>query len=292
MTALNADGYGMIYLTPNQMVDFSTGEAVVSFDLSTERTSLRDWVDIWITPYDENVQLVLEDRLPDGNGEPRNAIQIRMDQFNGKTIFRANVVRDFVAERVAQHPESKPYDDVLEPSAKRRDRFELRIARDYLKFGMPEYDLWWVDTPIKPLNWENGVVQFGHHSYNPTKCPDCGPNTWHWDTILISPARPFTIMALGPLLLSAEHGTRIKLPQPAPNAAHLRFTAIGEQIELSFDGGASWQAAQSQHIEQRADERFTSYWHPLPAGTREVVLRGEPFWGGDWYARNVSVWAK
>jgi hypothetical protein len=293
MTALNADGYGMIYLTPNQLVDFSAGEAVISFDLSTERTSLRDWVDIWITPYEDNVQLVLEDRLPDGNGEPRNAIHIRMDQFNGKTVFRGSVVRDFVAERLEQAAESRPYDDVLEISAKRRDRFELHLSRTHVKFGMPDYDLWWIDTPIESLNWQSGVVQFGHHSYNPTKsCADCTPNTWHWDSIAINPARPFTIQSLGPLLLSAEQGTRIKLPSPAPQAAHLRFTAIGETIELSFDGGTTWQAAQSQQIEQRADERFTSYWHPIPAGTREVLVRGEPFWGGDWYARNVSVWAK
>ena len=50
MTAIKATGYGVIYLTPNHLVDFSTGESVVRFDLSTLRTSDRDWVDFWITP--------------------------------------------------------------------------------------------------------------------------------------------------------------------------------------------------------------------------------------------------
>ena len=39
MTSINASGYGVIYLTPDQMVDFSAGEAVVRFDMSTFRTS-------------------------------------------------------------------------------------------------------------------------------------------------------------------------------------------------------------------------------------------------------------
>ena len=60
MTAINASGYGLIYLTPSQMVDLSGGEAAITFNLSTLRTSVRDWVDIWLTPYDEHLQLPLD----------------------------------------------------------------------------------------------------------------------------------------------------------------------------------------------------------------------------------------
>jgi hypothetical protein len=37
MTALNATGYGVIYLTPDHLVDFSRGEALVQFDISLDR---------------------------------------------------------------------------------------------------------------------------------------------------------------------------------------------------------------------------------------------------------------
>ena len=40
MTALNASGYGMVYLTPNQLLDFSRdagGTARLRFDVSTQR---------------------------------------------------------------------------------------------------------------------------------------------------------------------------------------------------------------------------------------------------------------
>ena len=35
MTAINAGGYGMIYLTPDRQIDFSEGEATIRFDVST-----------------------------------------------------------------------------------------------------------------------------------------------------------------------------------------------------------------------------------------------------------------
>jgi hypothetical protein len=70
MTAISASGYGLIYLTPPVMADFSAGESVIRFDMSTLRTSPRDWVDLWITPYEDNLQFALDEWLPDGNGLP------------------------------------------------------------------------------------------------------------------------------------------------------------------------------------------------------------------------------
>lgn len=50
MTAINDEGYGAVYLTPNHIVDFSNGEAVIRFDMSTLKTSTRDWISLWIAP--------------------------------------------------------------------------------------------------------------------------------------------------------------------------------------------------------------------------------------------------
>ena len=55
MTALKASGYGAIYLTPNHLIDFSAGAAVLQFDMSTLRKSGRDWVDVWITPFEDHL---------------------------------------------------------------------------------------------------------------------------------------------------------------------------------------------------------------------------------------------
>ena len=146
MTSINASEYGLIYVTPDHMVDFSTGEAVIQVDVSTLRAGLRDWWDIWITPFDENVQLTLDEGLPDLGGLPRDAIHIRQANFNGKTMFIGERITDF--ERVPSRTIGSWSKTSSSPDAARRDKFELRISSDHIRFGMPAYDVWWIDTEM------------------------------------------------------------------------------------------------------------------------------------------------
>ncbi len=291
MTAINEGGYGAIYLTPNHLVDFSGGEAVVRFDLSTERTSSRDWVDLWLTPYEAHLQLPLADWLPDLSGEPRRGIKIEMDSFEGQTIFKGEIIRDHQAEQVDSDTLTG-YESFLLPSAAERTTFELRISQTHLQFGMPAYDFWWIDTDISALGWERGVVQFGHHSYNPTKdCNDCGPNTWHWDNVYIEPATPFTMIHADRRYVDPTTAQSVNFGTAAPPNAYLRFAAIGNHLEVSFDGGTTWEAAQIQSQERYVEEAFWSYWTPVPAGTSSVAFRGEDWWGGNWHVRDITIWS-
>jgi hypothetical protein len=291
MTAINAEGYGVIYLTPNQMVDFSNGEAVVRFDMSTRRKSDRDWVDLWVTPFQDNLQLPLDSWLPDLSGEHRNAVHFRMD-FNS-TSFKIEVIHNFSATEIPG--DWRGYDTFLTPSATRRDTFELHISSTHLKFGMPDYNFWWVDTDIPALGWNQGVVQFGHHSYNPTKdCGNdgtCGPNTWHWDNVYINPAVPFTIIRANQRHIDPTTPPDVTLPEPAPSNAHLRFTGLGPNIEVSFNNGQTWQPAQTQNQDEYIEDHFWSYWTPIPAGVSKFQIRGQEWWGGVWMVRDLSVWS-
>jgi hypothetical protein len=300
MTAMLAEGYGVIYLTPNQLVDFSNNEAVISWDMSTARSSGRDWVDLWITPYQDNLQFPLEDWLPDLDGEPRNAIHIRMDLANGDTMFSTSIIRNFETIDIPGQNLAVGYESFLTPDAKRRDKFELRISRGHIRFGMPAYNFYWIDTAIPELDWSQGAVQLGHHSYNPAKdagCPlnqtaqtGCAPTTWHWDNVSINPAAPFTILRANQRVVDAE-AAQIRFPAPAPANAYLRFAGIGSQLEISFDSGKTWQPAVQQAQEKSAEEHFSSYWTPIPAGTQSIQFRGDDWWGGSWVARDISIWA-
>jgi hypothetical protein len=296
MSALKASGYGVIYLTPNQMVDFSAGEAVIRFDVSTLRTSNRDWIDLWITPYEDNLQTPLEDWLPDLNGEPRRAIHIRMrfgTAGNLSGSFEGHVINAF-DDTTVPLKRTIGYEAFFPPSAALRQTFELRISQAHIRFGMPVFDLWWLDTDMAALDWTAGVVQFGHHSYNPLKdCPTtCQPNTWHWDNVSISPAVPFTILRADRRYADPTQPGPLSFPAPAPADSHLRFSGIGNSIEISTDSGATWTAAVLQAQESVRSDHFRTYWSPIPEGTTSVLIRGQNWWGGKWHVRDISIWAR
>ncbi|OAI42572.1 hypothetical protein AYO38_11345, partial [bacterium SCGC AG-212-C10] len=290
MTSLFATGYGVTYLTPSSMVDFSTGTATIKWDMSTLSVTQRDFIDLWITPFDLNQVHPLDDFLPDLQGEPKEAIQIRMDQSPTGPIFRGKVVRNFQATEVESNWWTG-YNTVLTQDAKRRDTFQLEISRTHIKFGMPQYNLWWIDTDIANLGWSGGVVQFGHHSYNPFKDGNGGPNTWHWDNVSINPATPFSMNKADRRMVNTN-GASVNLAQATASGGKLRFSGIGK-IDVSFDGGTTWTAAVKQQQELQKADHFSSYWTSIPAGVSKVTFRGGPDdWFKSWEVKDISVWSK
>lgn len=288
MTAIQA-GYGVIYLTPAAMVDFSGGEAVIQFDMSTFANNGRDWPDLWVTPYADVLSLPLDFALPDLSGEPRNALHIK---FLNRTP-EGFVIHDYVTDPSIGRDSGDwkwwvPWSDFLTPSPAIRTTFELRISRTHLKVSMLGLNLkdaanasqvtsfTWYDGPVS-LPWGQGIVQWGHHSYNPFKdCQPgdvCGPDTWHFDNFSIAPAVPFTIIESDRRLANAA-ATTLTFSAPSPAGAALRFSARGT-IQFSTDGGASWTiAALRRGAHPSGPETFVSYWTPIPSGVTTVMFRG------------------
>jgi hypothetical protein len=270
------------------MVDFSKGEAVVTIDVSTLRGSLRDWWDIWLTPYEENLQTPLEDWYPDLAGPPRNAVQVTLNDDNSAIprIYRNH------EETVLDSEWWTAYDSFLKPDAARRDTFELRISRTHIKFGMPKYDQWWVDTKIKNLGWDRAVVQLGHHSYTPRKDGAGRPNTWHWDNLAIDPAVPFTIIKADRRYVDPSSSPTVMFDAPAPADAKLRFSAMGEDVGVSFDGGRTWEDAARPPQSIDNGLLFSSYWTPVPEGTQQVQVRARAGWLPSWIAKDFAIWSQ
>lgn len=323
MTSLNAGGYGVIYLTPNQIVDFTDGEAVIKVDVTTLRTSGRDWWDIWITPYDENLQLPFNMGDVDLNGVPKNAVQIVQNNANGSgSGFAPAIYKNFQATDDFKAFSGDfnwwtGYETFMKTSPKQRTTFELRISKNHLKFGIPAGQLdeagqpinggqafWWVDKDITPLDWTQGIIQFGHHSYNPQKdcTPDpskksCYPNTWHWDTVSISNSTPFTIIKADKRMISNNNGT-LTFNSPAPADSFMRFSAIGT-VEYSLNDGASWTKANKQPSSTINDntyhyEHLTSYFVPIPEGSKQVQFRfsQDNWYTGPYQAKDFAIWSQ
>lgn len=326
MTGINGvgravhDGYALIYLTPNAMVDFSQGEAVIKWDMSTFVAG-RDWVDVWITPYDESLQLPFDEGVVDLQGVPRNSVQIKLNNANGNGMGMKPMIFKNFQDTGEFEPFTNSYDwytgmsSILTPSAQRRDTFEIRISKTHLKVCMPGYNFCWADKNIGTLPFDKGIVQFGHHSYTPDKdnqyseSAECRsntamcPNTWHWDNISISPAIPFTMIKGDVRMLdgrSAGANKKVRFQAPAPANSKLRFGAIG-RVEVSFNNGSTWQVASKQPA-ARPDttalnpnvEGFASYFIPIPQGIQEVTFRFSPdgAWNnGQYMAKDFAIWS-
>jgi hypothetical protein len=318
------DGYGVIYLTPNQLADFNTGEVVISWEMATLRTSTRDWVDVWITPFEDNLQLPLYDWLPDLNGEPKRAIHINMNQFNGLTTFGGELFSNYEPIGVEECWWCT-LEDKMTTSPQKRSKFELRLSKTHLKFSMPAgqidvtgapinggQELVWIDRTFDaPLDWGSGVVQFGHHSYNPSKdCTynpatpykTCYANTWHWDAFSISNAKPFTLIKGNRRFVAKGIGTDttdvVSFPQPAPANSFLRFSAIGV-VEYSLNNGQTYAIAPLQRASRSIDGvrglgTANNYFVSIPQGTQSVKFRLS---GEGWYtgfplmAKDFSIWS-
>lgn len=314
MTAIRDSGYSAVYMTPNVLVDFTNETAIIRLDMSTMRTSNRDWWDIWITPFDQNLTAPLVLTV-DLTGPPQNAIHFEMDAVND--AFAAFVYDDFKSTRYGTEyfGMQDDYRSFLQADRARRDVFEVHISKNHIKMGMPAYNFWWVDEDMPTLDWTKGIVQFGHHSYNPAedKClrttvdgqhDICEPGTWHWDNVFIEPAVEFTMIHadrryVDPASWERDNTTvhlgtsPVTFDKPAPKNAYMRFMAVGEDIEMSFDNGKTWVAAveQVQSEDYLKDEHFRSFWTPVPEGTQRVLFRAHNWWGGKWHVRNMSIWA-
>lgn len=303
MTAIHAEDYGLIYLTPEHLVDFSGGEAVIRIDVNTHRGSTRDWWDLWITPWDDQLVRPFDLGNVDLQGPPRNALHVRMLSENALCI---DEYRDGVAI-TPHHLESgcawwAPYESWLTPDAARRDTFEIRISATQVSVGMPTYDrTFHVWTPPTPIPWRQGIVQLGHHSYTPTKDGAGAPHTWHWDDLEIDPAVPFHMIRAvgGPhayVRSAADHpcddDCTVAFDHPAPADAHLRFVAWGT---VDIDVGDGLRRVEGNRPRTK-HEHAMSYFVPIPEGTQSVRFRfGDSGWwsaGRGAMATGFGIWSR
>jgi hypothetical protein len=306
MTAVNGGGdayatYGAIYFAPAQLADWSQGQATVSWKVSTQRLSTRDWWQVNLTPFAQNMALPLTGDLPAYQGQPASGLELRLDngscaQGNIGTILRVSTISGSQAKEITQgYP---CLEDAVSASAATRSQFQIEVSSGHLKVFMPGTNLVSFDGPLN-LGFNQAVVQFSHHSYNPLKGADVnaagaavGPNTFHWSDVAISPATPFTMLRpQQPFSLHEGQNPVLKLPQAAPPGSFLRFAGLGN-FDVSYDGGKSYVAARVQGAD-KSPEKFASYWTPVPAGTTEVMLRGQRNASNlAWWVEDVSVWAQ
>ncbi len=286
MTALNGPDYGVIYLTPPEMVDFANG-GVVSWDMSTEKDSTRDWWDVTVSPFLDSQALPLLSALSQGvdlQDPNRNSIVVTTD--NGEGAPNLEVVTN--GNQVGYGPPGwaghRLGEGATGNQAMNRLPMKLTITRTHIRFerlASPTAPaLVYIDQNIPQLAWTQGVIQFGHHSYNPTKDNAGVPATWHWDNITASPSVPFFIER-------EQDWTRggTVTTSPAPANSYLRFSAICRPV---VDGSMPPKMTDSGH-----PEHFASYLVPVAVGSTSHALsfQSDDWFGGPCLAKDISLFS-
>lgn len=296
MTVSNSPGYGEIELTPARLADWSGGTTSIIFRVSTFRTSNRDWLDINVSPFEDNLVAPATSSV-DLNGLPPNVIHCEMSP--PPTRWGCYVLAN--SQRSSLATGGRSIEDTLaskgQPtSAVTRTLLELDISPTHVRMGMPEYNNWFVDSNVT-VPFAQGVVQLGHHTYSPDKECDptagvlsCTGNTWHWSDFSISSSVPFTMLRLPVGLAPLTHYSKpIVLPAAAPADSFLRFSGAGI-IEFSVNGGKTWMPALEQPS-TRSGSLWKNYWTPIPAGTRTITFRGRDIDCCWWMVQDPAVWS-
>ena len=285
MTAINTQGYGEIALTPDHYLDFSSAAGDVQWSTSTLITSIRDWFDVWITPWDENLTLPVFDWAPDLQGEPLHAVQVALNQSESPPSLSVYVIRNHVSTEVAK---LRWPSNVVQSQAD-REPFELKLTRTGITLSMPNRGVS-TSANFADLGWSSGIVQFAHHSYTPEKDGAGFANSWSWDEIAISPAVPFTMQQITPRILMKD-GT-LTFPAAAPANAKLRFSGI---CKIDLDFGSGFTRAEHQPQERAVPEQFSSYFVDVPKGATSVKIK---FSGDGWYSgydcavADAAIWSR
>ena len=293
MTAINGEaGYSVIYLTPNRLFDFSQGGSV-TFDISTERMSVRDWWDVLITPYGDNLALPLLSNLSQGvdlQGPPMNTIHIGTDNGEGAPKLSTVVNGNEWNGPTWVEPADAGIPGTVN-QAVTRQTMKLTIANGRMKFERlasataPALVFWDVAATVP---FTSGIVQFGHHSYTPEKDGAGVPGTWHWDNITLSNSTPFTMIKAD---RRYTQGGTVNFASPAPANAYLRFSAI---CRVSVNGQAVTQQPTVNRwgISQKV-EHMASYFVPVAEGTQSVNISfaDDGWYTGPCIAKDFSIWS-
>jgi hypothetical protein len=314
MTAIRADGYGLVNLVPNQMLDLSLGSATVKVDVSTwdHAGAARDWWTIHLVPLEDFNPLTAPEWAADLEGRSKNSLWIETNYPGNGRVFSVSMTDGNFNEVGLPISEWTSLEQVITPSKVTRSTFELHLTNDHVKFGMKlppdslgnEDYIWWVDTGVDDdgnaiqIPWQKSVVMLGHYSYNPRKNGQGLENTWHWDNLSISPASPFQMISTNRRFANAANPTAT-FSAPAASNSMMFFSVpdlirCADSLRVSFDNGITWQqpARCLSSGYDSADHWGVSYAPmklPVPQGATSVSFEGADNTWQQWMARDIFI---
>lgn len=317
MTAINA-GYGATYITVPALMDWSTSPARFEWDMSTERTSSRDWMDVVIQPFEPGFDGPMALNFQDFH-TPKDALQFELQ--GGGNVWAPQVMLPGPTSGCSNGSYWKgsvyycrfnfdgynSWDRMLaarglSTSAARRDHFMIEVSRTHVRMGFRASPndpyRYWVDADIPggALKWSQGVTQLNQRAYNPLKgCGAIGvgepghpPDGWvdsdgHKCRAGTWHIDNMSIQPYQPFTI-IPGVRRINMPGgtvtfPFPAPQNSFIKAAGAWSDTQYSlDGRTWQTAAI--VGPKAPPEIgDSYWFQVPEGTQTIQFRGSnPRW--------------
>ena len=293
-----------IRLVPNQVVDLTSGEGRVRFDVSTLSLSSRDWLSLFIQDWSVQEQKITDSNIPSAQGNPRNAFHFEQGVCGSFTSEPGTWVIEYYNSNRSETciAPSHSVDEVLTRSAVTRTTFEAVINRNgHVKFWLPTLNHVIAEGDVAPFTWDRGVVTFIHNSYNPEKGtnPLTGGsvgerNTWHWDNISVTPGLPFEIIKTDHRGSNTAAVDTFNFSTPLPADSVVRFEAFSDTgagaVRVAF-GNGPWVTPTKMSAHTKP-ENAVSYTVAGVEGATSITI--EVVQGGYGFVRdinNVSAYA-
>jgi len=264
--------------------------------MSTERQSTRDWPDVWLTPWKDNLTLPYDGASAtdvDLQGVPRQGVHLAAT--GGKNAWKVATISNY-QETQLDTVWWVDMDSGIAAGTNQaavRQTFKLTITPGRIRFerlpSATATGIVWVDANAPVQLASDYVVQFAHHSYNPAKDGAGVPATWHWDEMKLNPAAQFGIIKTHTRAL-LQNGS-VVFNASAPANSWLRFSAIGS-VQYSLNGGTTYQTAPKQAFLGR-NGHASSYFVSIPAGTQTVQFRfsADGWYQGPFVAQDFAIWS-
>lgn len=307
MTSLNDTGYAQATLMPDAVANWSDGQTTtIQWRVSTFTSSDRDWWDMVLTPFSQQLELPASDQGGKLSGTPKNAVFFQLCGLGsqgkqGQHGICANVITN--GHSVSIPTTGRAQESVLTPSRSTRTLYQVQISSNHIKVTLPEHNLTFIDANVS-IPFTSGVMQLAHEAYDEQKTDACGPpadqkaigsnkcepNTWHWSDISISNAQHFDLSHPANRFMNASHATNTFMA-PAKAGSYLRFLWFGANMQVSFDGGKTWTAANHQPSEFAQNQYgLNQSLIAVPAGATGFTIKSNnDGYGSAWLAHDFAL---
>jgi hypothetical protein len=304
MTGMAIGGYGVISLTKNELLDWSQGPAVFTFDMDTRKLNSRDWFDINVVPFEE-MAAFWDSRCGNDGVLPMRGIHIVDNGNPGVDLgfFNGTGCHTFVANGPAYFGGVNLSLDGPAPNqASVRQPFKLTVTQGHVKFerlasATADYILFF-DADV-PMDYTSGMVSWAEHNYDSNAGADFRGSqgagvapSWHLDNFALTcnggPCQEVTLIK-SPTVQIGTGTTNVHFDAAAGANSYLQFVGLANVTKLSFNNGATW--IEPNGILDEPHPLMNSYMVPVPTGTQDVLIELQG-WYGPALARDFHIWKK